>query len=152
LRQPAGPGIREDSGVYEGWRVPIEYDPMLSKLIVHASDRGSAIARMKRALDEYFIGGIKSNLTLFQRILAHPDFVAAKMDTGFLDRMLTAPGNSSGNDVKFTEIAAISAALFAATGNGHGNGSARVGPKPAPGPVQNDGWKRTARMEALRSQ
>jgi acetyl-CoA carboxylase biotin carboxylase subunit len=152
LRQPAGPGIREDSGVYEGWRVPIEYDPMLSKLIVHASDRGSAIARMKRALDEYFIGGIKSNLTLFQRILAHPDFVAAKMDTGFLDRMLTAPGNSSGNDVNFTEIAAISAALFAATGNGHGNGSARVGPRPAPDPVQNDGWKRTARMEALRSQ
>src|SRR5262249_53924323 len=65
LIRPAGPGVREDSGVYEGWTVPLDYDPMLSKLIVHAADRPGAIARMRRALDEYFIGGIKSNLPLF---------------------------------------------------------------------------------------
>ena len=86
LVQPSGPGIREDTGVYEGWTVPLDYDPMLSKLIAYASDRASAIARMRRALDEYFISGIKSNLSLFRRILEHPDFVAARIDTGFLDR------------------------------------------------------------------
>jgi acetyl-CoA carboxylase biotin carboxylase subunit len=150
LRQPAGPGIREDSGVYEGWRVPLEYDPMLSKLIVYAPDRNTAIARMKRALGEYFIGGIKSNLTLFQRILAHPDFVAAKVDTGFLDRLLTAPRNSLDNGASFSEIAALSAALFAASGNGQSNGGGSS--RPASHAIQNDGWKRTARTEALRSQ
>ncbi|HZD92911.1 MAG TPA: acetyl-CoA carboxylase biotin carboxylase subunit, partial [Candidatus Sulfotelmatobacter sp.] len=90
LLRPSGPGVREDSGVYEGWTVPLDYDPMLSKLIVHAEDRASAIARMRRALDEYFIGGIKSNLPLFRRILEHPDFVSARIDTGFLDRLLAA--------------------------------------------------------------
>ena len=80
--------MREDSGVYEGWTVPLDYDPMLSKLIVYAPDRATAIARMRRALDEYFVGGIKTNLPLFRRILEHPDFVAARIDTGFLDRLL----------------------------------------------------------------
>src|SRR5689334_9427262 len=65
----AGPGVREDSGVYEGWQVPLEYDPLLAKLIVWARTRKQAIARMQRALDEYFIGGIKTNLPLFRKIL-----------------------------------------------------------------------------------
>ena len=92
LLRPSGPGVREDSGVYEGWTVPLDYDPMLSKLIVYAPDRATAIARMRRALDEYFIGGIKTNLPLFRRILEHPDFVAARIDTGFLDRLLATSG------------------------------------------------------------
>src|SRR5438445_9465028 len=62
LLTPSGPGIREDTGVYEGWSVPLDYDPMLSKLVAWSPDRQQAIARMQRALDEYFIGGIKSNL------------------------------------------------------------------------------------------
>src|SRR5216684_939746 len=66
LAPPSGPGIREDSGVYEGWTVPLEYDPLLSKLIAYAPDRLTAIARMRRALDEYFVGGIKTNLPLFR--------------------------------------------------------------------------------------
>ena len=64
LIRPSGPGVREDSGVYEGWKVPLEYDPMLSKLIAFAPDRAMAIARMERALSEYFVGGIKTNLGL----------------------------------------------------------------------------------------
>src|SRR5580698_4256939 len=64
LLRPSGPGVREDSGVYQGWTVPLDYDPMLSKLIVYATDRPAAIVRMKRALDEYFVGGIKTNLQL----------------------------------------------------------------------------------------
>src|SRR5260221_2828557 len=122
LLRPSGPGVREDSGVYEGWTVPLDYDPMLAKLIVHAPDRASAIARMRRALDEYFIGGIKTNLPLFRRILEHPDFAAARIDTGFLDRLLAEKpaGEISRNGLP--EIAALSAALFAATATPQKNG------------------------------
>src|SRR6185369_16191366 len=69
LITPGGPGIREDSGVFEGWRVPLDYDPMLSKLIAYAPTREMAIARLNRALEEYTIGGIKTNLSLFRRLL-----------------------------------------------------------------------------------
>src|ERR1051326_7712806 len=101
LLRPSGPGVREDSGVYEGWTVPLDYDPMLSKLIVHAPDRAMAIARMRRVLDESFGGGIKTNLPLFRRILEHPDFVAARIDTGFLDRLLAGKlvSTSSSNEI-----------------------------------------------------
>ncbi|HZD48930.1 MAG TPA: acetyl-CoA carboxylase biotin carboxylase subunit, partial [Silvibacterium sp.] len=65
LLQPGGPGIREDCGIYEGWVVPMDYDPMLSKLVAYAPTREGAIARMLRALDEYVIGGIRTNIGLF---------------------------------------------------------------------------------------
>ncbi len=150
LLQPSGPGVREDSGVYEGWTVPLDYDPMLAKLIVYAADRPSAIARMRRALDEYFIGGIKTNLSLFRRILEHPDFVAARIDTGFLDRLL-ATKNSSGAGTEATaEIAAISAALFAAGSqkNNQKGGSVTEINKQA----EASSWQRTARAEGVRGE
>src|SRR5262249_33702953 len=122
LLRPSGPGVREDSGVYEGWTVPLDYDPMLSKLIVYAADRPSAVARMRRALDEYFVGGIKTNLPLFRKILEHPDFLPGRIDTGVLDRLLAAPTGAA--DVHgLPEIAALSAALFAATASPAANGS-----------------------------
>src|SRR3984893_9957771 len=74
LLEPNGPGIRLDSGTYEGWNVPIDYDPLLAKLIGYGSDRTQAIMRLKRALDEYFVAGIKTNISLFQRILYDTDF------------------------------------------------------------------------------
>ncbi len=90
LQVPAGPGVRRDSGVYEGWTVPLEYDPLLSKVAVWGTDRGEAIARMKRALGEYEIFGIKTNIPFFRRVLEHPEFVAGHLDTGFIDRVLAA--------------------------------------------------------------
>ena len=150
LLRPSGPGVREDSGVYEGWTVPLDYDPMLSKLIVHASDRASAVARMRRALDEYFIGGIKSNLPLFRRILEHPDFVSARIDTGFLDRLLAAKPQLSASSNGLSEIAAVSAALFAATApqrNGQNGGKPGSGKEADP-----SAWKRAGRAEGLRSE
>src|SRR5579864_9004518 len=143
LMRPSGPGVREDSGVYEGWTVPLDYDPMLSKLIVHAPDRATAIARMRRALDEYFVGGIKTNLPLFRRILEHPDFVAARIDTGFLDRLLATkadPQSHASNDS--AEIAAVSAALFAANATAK-NDQSRASETNQPLAVS--AWKRTAR-------
>ena len=91
LISPSGPGIRRDSGMYEGWVVPLDYDPLLAKLIAYGEDRTQVINRLRRALAEYFIGGIKTNLSLFRRILLHPDFQAGRVDTGFLDRLLQEP-------------------------------------------------------------
>jgi acetyl-CoA carboxylase biotin carboxylase subunit len=151
LLRPSGPGVREDSGVYQGWTVPLDYDPMLSKLIVHAADRGAAIARMRRALDEYFVGGIKTNLPLFRRILDHPDFVAGRIDTGFLDRLLATPATAVSGANTLADIAAVSAALFAATApqkNGQ-NGGARIG---VDSRAQASTWKRMARSEGVRKE
>ncbi|HTA23952.1 MAG TPA: hypothetical protein VK763_10490, partial [Terriglobales bacterium] len=140
LLAPSGPGIRRDSGMYEGWTVPIDYDPLLAKLISYGSDRQQAIERMRRALDEYFVGGIKSNLSLFRRILNDKDFEAGKIDTGYLDRLL----KSGASEVQKAdaEVAAMAAGVFAMldseeTVNGHAAPSA-------------SGWKRMARAEALR--
>ncbi len=112
LHPPSGPGIRRDSGVYEGWRVPLEYDPLLSKLAVWAEDRGQAIARMRRALGEYEIQGIRTNIPFFRRVLEHPDFVAGRLDTGFIDRMLASGLMEEEPTLEEEEQVALLAALL----------------------------------------
>jgi acetyl-CoA carboxylase biotin carboxylase subunit len=115
LVQPGGPGIREDCAVFAGWRVPLDYDPMLSKLVAFAETREMAIDRMLRALEEYVIGGIKTNIGLFRRILTDADFRAARIDTGYLERLLAAgPASSVGESVP-EDVVALAAALFAAS-------------------------------------
>jgi acetyl-CoA carboxylase biotin carboxylase subunit len=95
-RTPAGPGIRLDDGVYGGWTVPNEYDPMLGKLIAWGSDRDEAIARLRRALDEYYASGIKTNVSLFRRILATRDFQAGEIYTRWLDDFLAKEQKDAG--------------------------------------------------------
>ena len=90
LRTPSGPGIRDDSGATAGLDVPIFYDPMISKLIAWAEDRPAAIARMRRALGEYVVAGIKTTLPFFTWLLAQPDFVAGRFHTTYLDEVLEA--------------------------------------------------------------
>jgi acetyl-CoA carboxylase, biotin carboxylase subunit len=85
---PGGAGVRVDSGVFAGWRVPGHYDSLLSKIITHGRTRTEAIARMRRALDESIITGIRTNVPLHLRILAHPDFVEGRTSTRFLERLL----------------------------------------------------------------
>lgn len=140
LLQPAGPGIREDCGVYEGWVVPIDYDPMLSKLIAYAPTREAAIARLLRALDEYVIGGIRTNLALFRRILNDEDFRAARIDTGYLDRLLAAKLQEVAGESaeQLEKIAVIAAAIFE---NQHASADAIKEPARA--------WKRAGREEGL---
>ena len=96
-RVPSGPGVRLDEGVYEGWVVPNDYDPLLGKLIVWAASRGDAISRMHRALGEYYVGGIKTNTELFRRILESPEFARGEIYTRWLDDWLkqSATGTSS---------------------------------------------------------
>ncbi|HEV8589651.1 MAG TPA: acetyl-CoA carboxylase biotin carboxylase subunit [Pyrinomonadaceae bacterium] len=86
LRVPAGPGIRDDSGVSEGDEVSIHYDPMISKLVAWGRTRAEAIDRLRRALDEYAVGGIKTTLPFFREIVRYEEFIAARLDTGFIPR------------------------------------------------------------------
>ncbi len=86
LRTPSGPCVRDDSGVYAGYTVPTTYDPLISKLSVWAPTRPESIARMRRALSEYVLKGITTNLRYLRAILEHPDFVAGDYDTSFLPR------------------------------------------------------------------
>ncbi|HVK70970.1 MAG TPA: acetyl-CoA carboxylase biotin carboxylase subunit [Polyangium sp.] len=84
---PGGGGVRVDSGVYGGFRVPNNYDPMLAKVITHGATRAEAIARMRCALDEFVIGGIRTNIPLHQALLRDPDVVAGKMSTRTIERL-----------------------------------------------------------------
>jgi acetyl-CoA carboxylase, biotin carboxylase subunit len=86
LRVPAGAGIRDDSGISEGDEVSIHYDPMISKLAAWGPTRAEAIDRMRRALDEYAVGGIKTTLPFFRKIVRDEEFISARLDTGFIAR------------------------------------------------------------------
>jgi acetyl-CoA carboxylase, biotin carboxylase subunit len=145
LLSPSGPGIRRDSGMYEGWNVPIDYDPLLAKLIGYGTDRNQAIARLTRALNEYFVGGIKTNISLFRRILCDADFCAAKLDTGFLDRMLKKPEDKT-VDSKPAEVAIIAAGMFAVL-SGSDVASA-AGSRAVNEPISK--WRNASRRELLR--
>lgn len=85
LTRPLGPGIRLDGCVYEGWTVPMEYDPLLAKLAVWAQTREQAADRMIRALREYDVGGIRTNIGFFRQILEDPEFRAGNLHTGFIE-------------------------------------------------------------------
>jgi acetyl-CoA carboxylase biotin carboxylase subunit len=144
LRVPSGPGIRDDSGAEAGSEVPIHYDPMISKLVAWGADRAQAIARMRRALQEYEVVGIKTSVPFFRWMLEQPDFAAARFDTTYLDRVLKSrqgePFLPAG--VEEEEVATIAAALFAAT---------RAFREPAPVPAERASrWKAAARTEGLR--
>jgi acetyl-CoA carboxylase biotin carboxylase subunit len=149
LLSPSGPGIRIDSGMYEGWNVPIDYDPLLAKLIGYGSDREQAIARLTRALDEYFVGGIKTNIALFRRVLHDADFRAADLDTGFLGRMLKRTEDKP-SDSKATEVAAIAAGLFAALASSEPGARIGAGVGRRADENTDSNWKSASRRESLR--
>jgi acetyl-CoA carboxylase biotin carboxylase subunit len=144
LQLPSGPGIRNDSGVYAGWTVPLEYDPLLSKLIVWAPSREAAIDRMRRALGEYRITGIRDNLGFLKEIFEHPDIFAGKFDTGFIERWLAQheAGGSTPVGLEDRDLAIIFAALS----------SARSGPAPPPPATERprSQWKRAGRDYQLK--
>ncbi|MFZ0705020.1 MAG: acetyl-CoA carboxylase biotin carboxylase subunit [Candidatus Korobacteraceae bacterium] len=153
LLQPSGPGVRRDSGMYEGWTVPIDYDPLLAKLVGYGETRDDAINRLRRALYEYFVGGIKTNISLFRRILHDPDFCAGRLDTGFLDRLLAKPAEEA--DGHHPMIAAIAAGIFAtlepkATLPGANGAAATSSGNGAGLQPEVSAWKRAGRIEAMR--
>jgi acetyl-CoA carboxylase biotin carboxylase subunit len=92
LRRPSGPGVRLDFGVYPGWTVPIDYDPLLAKLAVWAGTREEAIARMLRALDEYSVDGIKTTIGFYRHVFADDQYRRGCLHTGFIDEFLHKNG------------------------------------------------------------
>ncbi len=143
LVQPAGPGIREDAAIYEGYEVPLDYDPMLSKLIAYGETREAAIERMLAALDEYVIGGIQTNIALFRCILLDADFRAARIDTGYLERLLEGGATAEAVTEVPEAMACLAAALFTASTRAPRAADEGQGPAESP-------WALAGRREALR--
>jgi acetyl-CoA carboxylase biotin carboxylase subunit len=146
LRTPSGPGIRLDDGVYEGFTVPTEYDPLLGKLIAWGHDRAEAVARLQRALAEFAVTGIKTNVALFRGILRDPEFVRGEIFTRWLDERLVHlradRENSTERDLA-AEHAAIVAALLHQL---DANSAASMG---ALSVEVESLWKREARREQV---
>jgi acetyl-CoA carboxylase, biotin carboxylase subunit len=115
---PAGPGVRDDGGAYPGATISSYYDPLISKLCVLAPTREQAIARMKRALSEYVVTGIRTNLPFHARLLSHPEFVAGNYDTQFLERerefLLAAPVVGAEREEALAVAIAVAAARMEA--------------------------------------
>jgi acetyl-CoA carboxylase biotin carboxylase subunit len=141
LRAPGGPGVRDDSGVYAGCTIPRFYDTLMAKLIVWGPDRDAAIARMARALGEYQVVGVQTTIPILRRIIAHPDFVAGRLSTAFMERLLAADALEPAE--RHRRIALIAAALTAYERAGR---PAAGAPPPAAGPgpwrqALRPGWR-----------
>jgi acetyl-CoA carboxylase, biotin carboxylase subunit len=145
LRTPSGPGIRDDSGASAGLEVPIFYDPMISKLAAWAEDRPRALARMRRALDEYLVTGIKTTLPFFGWLLAQPEFVEGRFHTAYLDDVLKARNGRpfAEADPEAEEIAAIAAVIHATLAGPALSSSTSVQPS-------TGRWRAQARADGLR--
>ncbi|MEP7118333.1 MAG: 3-methylcrotonyl-CoA carboxylase, partial [Acidobacteriota bacterium] len=112
-REPAGPGLRVDSGVSEGGAVSVYYDPMLAKLIAYGETRAHSVARAREALTRFEILGLRTNLAFLDALLARPEFAAGQIDTGFIDRHLE---ELSRNDAPVPPAVIAAAAWHASRG------------------------------------
>lgn len=140
---PSGPGIRLDEGVYEGWTVPNDYDPLLSKLIAWGNSREETIARLRRSLEEYKVTGIKTNAALFRRILAEPDFLRGEIHTKWLDELLRRSHTGAPEQgTRASEAAAIAAAIWQATQNAAASAATSSG-------EESSRWKHEGRRQQL---
>ena len=137
--EPAGPGVRVDGGVYSGWTVPLEYDPLLAKLSVWGPTRAMAMERMRRALWEYRVLGITTNVRMFQQLMADSHFGAGDLDTEFLQRFM---GQSA--KAEMDSLALTAAVLAAAVFEGQGTGAKTIDAQ-----VSNT-WQRQGRRGLLR--
>ncbi len=136
VKSPQGPGVREDSSLFNGYEVTTFYDPMLSKIIVWGHDRHDAIRRMSRALSEYIVLGVKTNIGFLIRLMDNKDFISGKLDTGFIEehkKLLEIPRESK-------NLALVGSAIVLHTFNGFENRGRNSKFKP---------WKYTARSSSL---
>ncbi|MDH3255481.1 MAG: acetyl-CoA carboxylase biotin carboxylase subunit [Acidobacteriota bacterium] len=144
LRLPAGPGVRNDCGIYEGIEVSIFYDPMLAKLVVWGRDREQALNRLARALDELRLEGVQTTIPLYRVLVRDSDFRAGRMDIEMLDRKLSA-GELRVASQDDEDVLAIAAALdFMET-------RARTTAGAADQAGRRDRWRATGRRESMRS-
>jgi acetyl-CoA carboxylase, biotin carboxylase subunit len=151
LRVPAGPGVRDDGGISAGMEVSIYYDPMISKLAAWGRTRLEAIDRLRRALDEYTVGGIKTTLPFFREVVRDEEFIAGRLDTGFIGRFFARrderkpePEESGEEESERRDMALIAAALDYSQ-------QQPSGPKQQAREPQMSQWKRQGRAALLRS-
>jgi acetyl/propionyl-CoA carboxylase alpha subunit len=154
LREPSGPGVRVDSGIYDGMSVPLYYDPLLAKLICWGQDREQAIARMRRAIEEYTIAGVRTTLPFLAWILRHPRFISGDISTDFIaeewrpEELEQGHTTISAEDGALTPdaIAALAAALAA-----QDQGAAAIAQRgPAGGDVADGSrWRTAARRDGV---
>jgi len=144
LRVPGGPGVRDAGGVYAGYEVPLFYDPMISKVSAWAPDRAQAIARLKRALSEYVVKGIPTNLGWLQAALSHPEFASGDYDTGFVERRAQElPGAP---DEEIERVAAIASVVWLRSQERRRLAREAAPPRGGPG----SRWRDLGRARALR--
>src|SRR5436190_11552345 len=146
LRVPAGPGVRDDGGVTEGDEVSIYYDPMISKLAAWGRNRAEAIDRMRRALDEYAVGGISTTLPFFRQVIREQEFIDAHLDTGFIgrfnERRAVADGTGNTEDVtRERDLALVAAALAYQRAGGKS--------QPAQTAAAQSKWRMSGRVSTL---
>ncbi|HKO51269.1 MAG TPA: biotin carboxylase N-terminal domain-containing protein [Polyangiaceae bacterium] len=142
LRSASGPGVRDDTGIFEGAQVSSTYDPLLGKLSVWGEDRGQALSRMRRALGEYAIAGIRTNLAFLSRVLVHPDFAAGNYDIGFIAQNLTELLAQPPIDAETRWLLCAAAATAARLVD---DAKARTGEPSEPGRSQPSAWLRAQR-------
>jgi acetyl-CoA carboxylase, biotin carboxylase subunit len=111
-KTPSGVGVRVDDGFEEGMDIPIYYDPMISKLIVHGKDRTEAIAKMISAIDDYKIVGVETTLEFCKFVLQHEAFVSGKFDTGFIKNHFSPELLNSKGKVPNEVVALLASAIF----------------------------------------
>lgn len=150
LYLPSGPGIRVDCGVAPGELVGVYYDPMIAKLLVWAPDRPTAIARMKRALDEFIILGVRTNIPFLKWVMDHPRFQKGDYDTRFIDQEFRPEFLTLQDNALWSEAVAAAGALryyqsIHASPKGGLNLFSTAHPDGAMSP-----WKRVGRWEAIR--
>ncbi len=109
LRTPGGAGVRDDSGVFEGFEIPIYYDPIISKLVAWGRDRTEAIARMKRALSEYVVTGVKTTIPFHIRVMNNRHFIEGNFDTNFIDKVFFKEERE--RRLEHEDVAVITAAI-----------------------------------------
>jgi acetyl-CoA carboxylase biotin carboxylase subunit len=109
---PSGPGVRVDDSFEQGMDIPIYYDPMIAKLVVHGKNRTEAIEKMLRAIDDYKIVGVETTLDFCKFVLKHPAFVSGKFDTGFIKNYFTPDMLQQPANAELEEVAAIAGALL----------------------------------------
>jgi acetyl-CoA carboxylase biotin carboxylase subunit len=126
LREPSGPGVRLDSGVYPGWTVPLEYDALLAKLVTWGSDRSAAIQRLQRALAEYGLTGIQTNISFFLDILDDPEFRAGDISTAFIPDFIARRKPPADPPRELDVAVALAAVASFQAGRERGAGTAKV--------------------------
>jgi len=144
LKEPTGPGVRVESSLYLGYEVALFYDPMVAKLIVLGDNRAEAILRMRRALNEYRIGGIKTSIPFHQEIMDSTEFIWGTFDTGFINRR--RPNPRATHSAEYEQIAAVAAALMAEE---EGRQALHIGNQAQNGAMESM-WKRSGRLRAVK--